>query len=432
MRLCTGALWLSMVLLAACSVPQLRPTPGAPTLAIEAERMIVVTVRNPATPGLRGAGSTWRGWDVSVPYRVASEVQGTVRELAASYGLRAVDAWPIALLGVHCVVFEMPPQAIGQDLLRALARDARVESVQPLNRFATAARELQAPLREMQYSVQSMQITQAHRWAQGRGVRVAIIDTGVDYRHPKLSGRVARHLDLVGRADARFEDDRHGTAVAGVIAAADDGQGILGVAPQAELIALKACWPSQPGSSEAACNTFTLARALSAAIDLQADVLNLSLAGPADPLLARLVQKAIARGALVIGALPDTHDPGFPAMLEGVIAVRASAAHSAATRRSVVAPGEDIITTAPGARYTLTSGTSLSAAHVSGVAALLLEHRRGLTSAEFEQLLIDSTAGSGSLASINACHALARSLGGGPCSATPQDDAPVERLSPTP
>lgn len=419
--------WISLLLLCgavtACSVPQIRPAADAQTLMVDPQQLLVVTLVNAPTAGLRGAGSTWRGWDFGGGYQVSPDVQGAVDELAARYALAPVDGWPIDLLGVHCVVFRVRGSEPRAGLLQRLAADPRVETVQPLNQFrTTGSGGTGLPPRQMQYSLQALQLEQAHRWTQGRAVRIAIVDTGVDFDHPQLVGRVTRHLDFVGNRGAPFESDRHGTAVAGVIAAsAEDGQGIVGVAPRAELLALKACWPLAPGGAEASCNSFTLARALAAAIELEADVLNLSLTGPPDPLLTRLLRVAVDRGVLVVGALPDgalaADGTSFPASVEGVVAVYSMGTAGASDRRAVAAPGEDIITAAPGAAYQLLSGSSFAAAHVSGVAALLRELSAGLSPAQLEALLIDSVrpAPPDGAVSVNACAAVSRLVSDASC-----------------
>ena len=182
---------------------------------------------------------------------------------------------------------------------------------------------------------------QAHRLSQGAAVRIAVIDTGVDYRHPDLRGRVIARLDFVGRRSDDFTADRHGTQVAGVIAAtADGGQGVLGIAPESRLIVLKACWPLQQDAAEAACDSFTLAQALEAAIAAHADVVNLSLAGPPDPLLARLIEYGMRQGIIYVGAVAPptsrlTHS--FPVAIPGVLAVQ-SAEDAAATSRAPAGP----------------------------------------------------------------------------------------------
>ena len=123
-----------------------------------------------------------------------------------------------------------------------------------------------------------------------------------------------------------FSGDKHGTAIAGVIAArANNGMGIVGIAPGAKLIALKACWPTPSGSIEAVCNSFTLALAINTAIKMGVDILNLSLTGPEDPLISKLLKIATGRGIVVVAADPGTSSPTahrFPALMEDVIAVQ--------------------------------------------------------------------------------------------------------------
>jgi hypothetical protein len=107
-----------------------------------------------------------------------------------------------------------------------------------------------------------------------------------------------------------------------IAAVGNNGQSIVGVAPQVQLLALKVCWQTTPGSSAAVCNGFTLAQALGSAIDARVDVINMNLVGPARPLLAALTRKAIEQGKTVVGAVPAGGGmSGFPAGVPGVIAV---------------------------------------------------------------------------------------------------------------
>jgi len=406
-------------LLGGCATPQLPGTPGAPTLSVSAERLVVVTVRNPLAPGVRGAGSTWRGWDWGGQYQRSGVVEREASELAGDYGLREVDAWPIRVLDVHCVVYALEAGQSKEAVLRQLGGDPRVESVQPLYEFGAEAAagpgSYNDSQRDLQTSLGSMQLEQAHRMSQGRGVKVAVVDTGVDARHPDLSGRIRAEHDFVSRPGAEPHHERHGTAVAGIIGArAGNAEGIIGVAPEAELYSLKACWPLAAGSAAATCNSFTLARALAGAIDLEADVLNLSLSGPADPLLARMVRAAVARGMLVVGAVPENRvrqdSVVFPSSLDGVIAVRSAGPTATGKSAVVPAPGHDVLAPVPGGRYEFQSGSSMATAHVAGVAALLRAVRPELTPAELERLLMAAAIPIGTAASINACLALSQLL----------------------
>lgn len=410
-RLAAGVLALA---LSACAV-----TPGAGPPA--PENLILVTVDNPPEPPPARPGATPRAYDVVVPYGAGARARATAAALAGDYGLRRVDAWPIAPLAVHCLVFEIPQGRTREQVLAALAGDARVRLAQPMQSFRTLTAGYNDPYLDLQRGFNDIDAAGAQQWSRGDGVRIAVIDTGIDASHPDLAGRIVSKANFVDGDAGRFAGDRHGTAVAGVISSvANNHEGIVGVAPGARLLALKACWHRD--AAEAWCNSFTLAQALSAAIESGASVVNLSLGGPADPLLAQLVAQALARGIVVVGAVPpDGALDGFPVGIAGVIAV--DVAGSAARRGVLQAPGRNVITLAPGARYDFFSGASLAAAHVSGVAALLLAERPGLAPAEVAALLQRPEVSIGRAAGLNACAAVLALRPGGACSTAAQGPA---------
>jgi subtilisin family serine protease len=234
-----------------------------------------------------------------------------------------------------------------------------------------------------------MGIPAAHDLSRGAGVQVAVIDTGVDTRHPDLQGRIVEKRNFVDADWKAFDNDRHGTAVAGLIAAtANNALGIVGIAPEASVHAYKACWQLANGDSAAACNTFTLAKALSAAIDAGVQIANLSLAGPGDPLLTRLVRQARERGMIVVGAAPpDRRGGSFPTDIDGVIAVASLDQQADARLGALSAPGTEVLTLVPDGHYDFASGSSIATANVSGVIALLLARERTPSSASLIQLL---------------------------------------------
>ncbi len=288
---------LLITLVSACATggTQLRAPPLPAGMRAEPARFVVVTVRNDPHPLATRAGSTLRGYDGAGLYGVTSVARATVRALSKDYRLQEVSAWPIAALRVHCIVFRVPENTLPTQMIARLASDPRVDSAQPLNQFATEAHEddgaYNDPYASLQVVLRDLTVAQAQRWSRGAGVRIAIVDTGVDFQHPDLAGQVIIRRNFVDADEAAFRADRHGTAVAGVIGAVPDNHiGIVGIAPDARLMVLKACWQSAAGNTPAACNSFTLAQALQSAMDLHADVVNLSLAGPADPLLERLLQ----------------------------------------------------------------------------------------------------------------------------------------------
>lgn len=420
-------------------------------------RFVVVTVHNETHTRTARAGSTPRGYDDAGGYGTTSVASATVRSLERSYGLQEVSAWPIMTLHVHCVVFRVPISEQRSKLLGLLARDPRVDLAEPLNEFTTEAAPPPAestppaegtqqrpawmpyndPYGPLQLALRELDVVSAQRQSRGAGVRVAIIDTGIDFEHPDLAARVVMRSNFVDDDDRQLKRDRHGTAVAGVIAAvANNGIGIVGVAPDSRLLALKACW--QPhDAGRAVCNSFTLAQALEAAIVAHADVVNLSLAGPTDPLLTRLVLQGMAEGTLFVGAAaPPDVQGGFPADIPGVLAVEAAEDAPSHGAEYLLAPGHEILTLVAGGTYDFASGSSLATAEVSGIVALMRALRPHLTAAAARRMLSSSSqiidTPAGRFTSVNACAALAQLLQRATCNAAPDSYAREKEAAPQP
>ncbi len=407
---------LALALAGCAAGAPLAPAATLPAEALAAPvRYIVLTVRNPAVAPPTHAASTAHGYDSVGPYLAGSSARRESEAIAADFHLQPAASWPIALLGVHCLVYAVPPDADAEVLLARLARDPRVESAQPLFSFATLASTYNDPYAQLQRNVAQMSIAQAHGLSRGGGVRVAVIDTGVDVGHPDLPAHGTSVRNFVDTDGSAFRADAHGTAVAGVIAAVpNNGIGIVGVAPDAQLLAYKACWRTAAGIA-AVCNTFTLAQALAAAIEARADIINLSLAGPSDPLLTRLVKRGLARGAIVVGAVPaDGLRRSFPTDIDGVLAVDAIEAGHHFTG-TIAAPGRDILSLAPDGHYDFYSGSSLATAEVSGLVALLRAERPHLTGREAAALLVGVPGAAGIGDVPNACTALAALTHRPPC-----------------
>lgn len=296
--------------------------------------------------------------------------------LAAEHGLRLQDSWAMPAIGVDCFVMEEIQGVPLDQVLDALAHDARVAWAQALSDYQGLQSDkapLADPLYPLQPAARDWRLAELHRVSTGRNVNVAVIDSGVDGAHPDLAGQVIMRRNFVdGTADAA---EAHGTAVAGIIGArSGNGVGIAGVAPGARLMALRACWES--GGQGARCNTLTLAKAINYALENGAHILNLSLAGPPDRLLQNLLDAALERGIVVVGAAdPLRPDGGFPASHPGVIAIARTGDSHPSSFNIRSAPGTDIPSCVPGMRWGLVSGSSFAAAHVAGLAALLLEVR---------------------------------------------------------
>jgi subtilisin family serine protease len=370
--------------------------PVAGAAMVDGARDIIVTVDNPILPPAPHAASNVVGYGGARHYRAGQRAMSTLAQLKRRYGLRELAGWPIKPLGVYCAVLR-PAAGVDRDaVLETLSGDERVRIAEPLHEYALFAHGADGvrrndPYVDLQRGFAEIDAAAAQRMSEGRGVEVALVDTGVDLSHPDLKGRVRGIRNLVDDDAAAFNGDRHGTEVAGIIAAVGDNhQGIVGVAPQATLSVYKACW-RVPGGAGAGCNTFTLAKALAALMDTDARIINLSLGGPRDTLLERLLAALLRQDRIVVAAMPpDGRVGGFPAATPGVLVVRSS--QSPKGPAGVVdAPGDDILTTQPDGRYDFASGSSLAAAHVSGIAALLLSVSPDLDADAVRRILLQSS-----------------------------------------
>ncbi len=377
-------------------------------------RQLLVTFKPVEARTLRGAGSSSGAYVGPSDYTVSERTRREVARLSKQYGLREVEDWPIRSLGVHCVVFEVAPGRSIREMIDRLALDPGIDSVQPMNTFDVMGELSTAyddPYAQMQHGLEAMRVWEAHPWARGRGIAVAVVDTGVHRRHPDLAGRIAVAKDFVGHGST---SELHGTAVAGVIASkANNGIGTVGVAPEARILALRACWEA-PGSASGHCNSFTLAKALDWVVHRRPEVLNLSLAGPHDPLLERLLLAVLDENVKIVAAYErDSGGISFPGSVKGVLLSRSP---DETAFLGVSAPGQDILAATPGDGFDFVSGNSFAAAHVSGVVALLLERAPWLDMDEIRQVLKTTSRNS----IIDACAALAEVAPDATCPERPQ------------
>ena len=313
--------------------------------------------------------------------------------LAAENGLTVVDS-------VRLSIFD------GLLLKARIRDDEQIQDV--MQRFGTGNPDIFQSLdyrygfsgnaqaaQSIQFAPQRMNVAEAHTMATGNAVKIAIIDTGIDDQHSELSGSIVERFDAVGAApDA---PTRHGTAMAGVIAAKDQ---ITGIAPNVEILSAQAFAPPKKGES-ASGTTFAIIKSMDWAYRSGARVFNLSFAGPKDKLLIKALDALADHNTIMIGAAGNAgpgKPPAYPAAHDGVIAVTATdqndALYAMANRGdyvAVAAPGVDIITTTPGGGYEFMSGTSIATAHVSGVVALVLERHPDLKADAVAQLLANAS-----------------------------------------
>jgi hypothetical protein len=378
--------------------------------ASELSRMIITTVTSDYHESLtRGAPiNPTPGYDEMGP---PDTYLNFIADLQQRYGVTLVADWPLGSIGVRCLVFSIDNPAQRQQIISRLEADERIETAQPMQAFSVLGEIANDPYRKLQHHLTTLQVEQSHRLATGKGIKIAVIDTGTDTRHEDLVAGIPVSKNFVDTDNESFQKDRHGTAVSGVIiAAANNAIGTAGIAPDASVLAMKACWETEQKTGKAGCSSFTLAKAINVATSQNINIINLSLAGPNDPLLQRLLYKAMDNGVTVVAAVGQNLESSFPANLPGVLAVDTSEStiSNPADKNILHAPGQQIMTTAPDNNYDFYSGSSLSTAQVSGLVALLKERNPNLTNAAIRDTLQQSTGSStqNDKTTINACRAL--------------------------
>jgi subtilisin len=265
---------------------------------------------------------------------------------------------------------------------------ARVEDDAPCYAFAGAFGHLAvenqpSPLAEtIPTGVQQVNAPQAWGYSQGKGIRVAVVDTGIDFNHPDLKPNYVGGTSFVPGAATPMDDHGHGTHCAGTIAAAIDGTNVVGVAPLASLYAVKVL--DQNGSGQFSW----IIAGIDWAIQNSVHVVSMSLGGPSAPeALKTMCDTAWNKGLLLVAAAgnsqqqmpvpPAASNVGFPAKYQNVIAVSAidsanviAPFSSRGPEVDVCAPGVTVLSDKLGGGTTTMSGTSMACPHVAGVAAV--------------------------------------------------------------
>jgi len=253
------------------------------------------------------------------------------------------------------------------------------------NRIRRISRTPNDPAFPQQWGLRNIQAPEAWTISTGGPIVVAVLDSGVDGEHPDLAGKVLPGFNtLSGNPDAR-DDNGHGTAVAGLIAAStDNGTGIAGLCWDCRILPVKVVDASGVG------NDASLAAGIRWAADNGARVINMSLGGEGESrLLREAIDYATARGIVLVAASGNERQSGnpvsYPAAYPNVIAVGATGNTDAITDFSntgdyidLAAPGVGLWTTLPGGRYGPPNGTSFSSPYVAGAAALVLTQRPDL------------------------------------------------------
>ncbi len=315
-----------------------------------------------------------------------SEAQRLAEDPARRHALRVTALYPLFSMDATLAVFDISDQRPAEAIVSLLKREFGV-----LEADVNTSFEIQGlPPSRFQYAPRLLGAERAHVTLRGRDILVALVDTGIDAAHEDLRGVLAAQENLV-EGDSQISPGMHGTAEAGLIAARLGSEvGIVGMAPEARIVALRACIPAKPGAAKATCLAHRVARGIDLAVQHRTQILNLSLGGPPNRVVTRLVLQAmIVHGLAVVAAAGNNGPRGpllYPAAIPGVVATGAtdnrdvpSATSYLGRNLSILAPGVDVMATLPDDRYAFVSGTSYAAAHVSGALALLMEARHDLS-----------------------------------------------------
>jgi subtilisin family serine protease len=331
----------------------------------------------------------------TVANEIVAEIDGSLSdaqadELARRHGLARLESQNFPLVGGTIGLFRVIDRRPTETVSRELGGDASVRSVQP--NFRYVLQDQRAALTEgdpAQYALAKLRLPEAHTLARGANVTIAVIDSGIDIKHPELANSIADSFDALGSKEGPHP---HGTGVAGAIVS---HARLMGSAPAARILAIRAFGAAPTGAES---TSFIILKGLNYAAAHGAQIVNMSFAGPKDTLIERGIAATAARGILMVAAGGNAgpkSPPLYPAANPNVIAVSATDAQDrlfAASNRggyiALAAPGVDIFLPAPDEKYQMISGTSFSAAYVSGLAALMLERDPALKPDEVRAILM--------------------------------------------
>ncbi|CCD98592.1 S8 family serine peptidase [Bradyrhizobium sp. STM 3809] len=373
--------------------------------------------------------------------------------LARRHGLQRISSQSFALIGATIGRFRITERRSFDAVSRAFSADPSVRSVQPNYRYALQQGAVPTEGDPAQYALVKLRLPEAHRLAQGSNVTIAVIDSGVDIKHPEFADAAFDTFDALGSDEGPH---LHGTGIAGVIVS---HKRLMGSAPYARIIAIRAFGVGKKGGGPES-SSYVILKALDYAALHGAQIINMSFAGPKDAVIERAIAAVAAKDVVMVAAAGNAgakSPPLYPAANSNVIAVSATdprdqllPASNRGNYIALAAPGADIFLPAPDGKYQIISGTSFSAAYVSGLAALVLERNPALKPETVRTVLTrtardlgapgqDELFGAGEADALAAVQAVASpqdapavsaAPGGGLARDSGQDQAPARELRP--
>lgn len=297
-----------------------------------------------------------------------------------------------AMIGLDINEYNAPiiVASLAKEEVSAVKRDPNVASVEKDVRgvFALYSVEGQQSVstttETVPWGVDRIRAPLAWDITKGKGIKVAVLDTGIDFTHPDIVPNYKGGISFVSSETSPRDFNRHGTHVAGTIGAAMNDSGVIGVAPSAYLYAVKVLATNGSG------NWSWLIAGIEWCINNGIQVINMSLGGSSVPTaLQTICDLAWDRGLILVAAAGneggrDTDDTvGYPAKYKSVIAVSnitdvntLAPSSSRGPKVELCAPGTSILSTVPGGGFSSLTGTSMASPHVAGAAALALSTHR--------------------------------------------------------
>ena len=301
---------------------------------------------------------------------------GSVNAIAKKYGLETTSKSVLGSVKTGILVAKTKGQN-PLNLSDAINQKEKNVEAATNNVFKTAATTFTDA-----YSMYETGVRSVHETTKGKGVTICMVDTPVDIFHPALSNSLIETLDLFDIDTKNPGAMLHGTSVAGVLVSQNKH---IGIAPKAKLLSVGAFKAEQSQPNNLKATSSDVAKALDVCIRRNVDVINLSFTGGKDALVEKVVKKAIDKGIVVVAAAGNGGKWGstiYPALIPGVLTATAVDENQKLFDKAdkgqfidYAAPGVNILTIAPNGKYKLTTGTSISTAHLSGVAALLLSRK---------------------------------------------------------